>query len=58
MCTIGTNIFAGTASGRTREAICQVLKGNPTPKRIPDKWDGHKADCVVARLLDEHSISC
>lgn len=58
MCTVGTNILAGTASGRIREAICLVLKGNPTPKRIPDKWDGHAADRIVARLLDEHSISC
>jgi UDP-N-acetylglucosamine 2-epimerase (non-hydrolysing) len=57
-CTVGTNILAGTDSERIREAICLVVKGIPAPKRIPDKWDGHAAERIVARLLDEHSVSC
>ena len=56
-CTVGTNSLAGTDSERIRKAICLVASGNPTPNRIPDRWDGHSAERIVERLLHEDSIS-
>ena len=56
-CTVGTNILAGTDPAQIRQAISSVLQGTIRSGAIPDKWDGHAAERIVARLLDEHTVS-
>ncbi len=56
-CTVGTNILAGTDPAQIRLAISSVLQGTIRSGAIPDKWDGHAAERIVTRLLDEHSVS-
>jgi len=45
----GTNVIAGTARDGIRQAIRRQLKGS-TSSTIPELWDGHAAERIVAVL--------
>jgi UDP-N-acetylglucosamine 2-epimerase len=53
----GTNKVIGSDTDRIVEETLSVLKGHPRPARIPELWDGHAADRIVARLRSDLSAS-
>jgi UDP-N-acetylglucosamine 2-epimerase (non-hydrolysing) len=46
----GTNVIAGTESGRIREAVQEQLRRRK-PGRIPEKWDGKAGERIVETIL-------
>jgi len=50
--TRGTNIIAGTASAKIREAI-RAQRLTPKNGNAPEKWDGHAAERIVETLVAE-----
>ncbi len=47
---VGTNVLAGTEPEQIRAAARTVLSGQIRPGRIPELWDGHAAERIVAVL--------
>ncbi len=49
-CTIGTNVLVGADPGRIRREAFAVLDGASKPAAVPEMWDGHAAERIVAAL--------
>jgi UDP-N-acetylglucosamine 2-epimerase (non-hydrolysing) len=50
--THGTNVIAGTNAGNIRKAVEDQLSGRK-PSSIPEKWDGHAAERILAVMVAE-----
>ena len=50
---MGTNIIAGTETGRIVSAVLAALENpsNKNPPSVPPLWDGHTADRIVDALI-------
>jgi UDP-N-acetylglucosamine 2-epimerase (non-hydrolysing) len=48
--TIGTNELVGTDPAGLRVPLGRLMAGQWKKGRIPDKWDGHAAERIVAKL--------
>ncbi|MBV9303346.1 MAG: UDP-N-acetylglucosamine 2-epimerase (non-hydrolyzing) [Acidobacteriaceae bacterium] len=57
-CTVGTNVLVGTDGARIRAAVNSALTNTSRRRSIPEKWDGHSGERIVATLLDENSLCC
>lgn len=53
--TEGTNQIVGQDPAKIVAAACDVLTGKPKAGRVPQFWDGHAAERIVAVLLREWS---
>jgi UDP-N-acetylglucosamine 2-epimerase (non-hydrolysing) len=51
--TEGTNQLIGTETDCIVERSLEILSGDAVPSRIPEKWDGHASERIVAVLLDQ-----
>jgi len=47
---VGTNILAGTNLANVSMIVQEILKGNKKQGSLPELWDGHAAERVVAIL--------
>ncbi len=52
-CEIGTNVLVGTDPERIRAEAFAVLNTQQSAHTIPEKWDGHAAERIVAVLLEK-----
>jgi UDP-N-acetylglucosamine 2-epimerase (non-hydrolysing) len=52
---VGTNILTGTDLTVVSGVVHKILNGDKKPGRLPEKWDGHAAERVVA-VLRKHLI--
>ena len=57
-CTVGTNVLVGTDLTRIRAAVNCALSTTTRSGSIPERWDGHSGERIVAALLNENSFSC
>lgn len=48
----GTNVLVGSDYARVLAAADQVMRGESTSRRRPEKWDGHAAERIIAILRD------
>ncbi len=48
--TVGTNLMTGNNRTEILKAIDAILAGNPKKGAVPDLWDGHTAERIVAIL--------
>ncbi len=48
----GTNIVAGTGTEGIKDAVRRQAAKKPSPLRLPEMWDGHAANRIVATLMD------
>lgn len=48
--THGTNRVIGLDPRRVGEAVDEILADRGSPKRIPELWDGHSAERIIATL--------
>ena len=53
--TQGTNILVGTNPDRMTAAVKDILGGRNQHKRVPELWDGHAAERIVAILSEKLS---
>lgn len=54
-CEAGTNVLAGTNPDRIRRIAAAILDNPPKRGPLPQLWDGHAAERIVTRILDEDS---
>jgi UDP-N-acetylglucosamine 2-epimerase (non-hydrolysing) len=52
---VGTNILVGLNRNRILEETNRILEGHAKRGAIPDGWDGHAADRIVASLTELRS---
>ena len=52
--THGTNRVVGLDPRRVGEAVDEILADPGSPKRIPELWDGHAAERIIATLRQNH----
>lgn len=48
--TVGTNLMTGNDRTQILSAVVDILAGNPKKGAIPELWDGHAAERIVAIL--------
>jgi UDP-N-acetylglucosamine 2-epimerase (non-hydrolysing) len=53
--TQGTNQVVGLDPSRVARATDQILAGHGRSGRVPELWDGHAAERIVATLLGQHA---
>jgi UDP-N-acetylglucosamine 2-epimerase (non-hydrolysing) len=51
--THGTNVIAGTYAENIRKAVEDQLSDGHKLSTIPDKWDGHAAERIIAIMVSE-----
>lgn len=52
-CEVGTNIIVGNDREKILAAAGDILEGKRQNTSIPEKWDGHAAERIVAWLVEE-----
>jgi len=50
-CEVGTNVMVGNRPEAILAAARKILNGQLKAGRIPEKWDGHAAERIVAHIL-------
>lgn len=50
-CEVGTNVMIGNRPEDILEQVGKVLSGDVKRGGIPEKWDGHAAERIVAHIL-------
>lgn len=50
--TVGTNVMTGNDSKLILATVNDILAGNPKQGKIPELWDGHAAERIVAHLIE------
>ncbi|MBN1258025.1 MAG: UDP-N-acetylglucosamine 2-epimerase, partial [Planctomycetes bacterium] len=48
--TEGTNVLVGSDPQRIRTAFEEVMAGHSKAGRVPDLWDGHASERIVAAI--------
>jgi len=50
-CEVGTNVLVGNDPAAILAAARPILAGQAVSGRVPELWDGHAAERIVAVLL-------
>jgi len=50
-CDMGTNVIAGLSPDDIVAAAKRALNGQPAPRSLPEKWDGHAAERIAGILM-------
>lgn len=56
-CTIGTNILVGNDPEKIAAAFEKLYSGTWKTGEIPELWDGHTAQRIIAHLMDIYKVS-
>jgi UDP-N-acetylglucosamine 2-epimerase (non-hydrolysing) len=51
-CEVGTNVVVGNSGDKILQQASAVLKGQASPGRVPEKWDGKAAERIVQILAN------
>jgi len=51
-CEIGTNVVVGNSRDKILHHATAVLKGQASPGKVPEKWDGKAAERIVQILAN------
>src|SRR5204863_8375362 len=51
-CEVGTNVVVGNSRDKILHRATAVLKGEASPGKVPEKWDGKAAERIVQILAN------
>jgi UDP-N-acetylglucosamine 2-epimerase (non-hydrolysing) len=51
-CEVGTNVVVGNSRDKILHHATAVLKGQASPGKVPEKWDGKAAERIVQILAN------